>query len=476
MNDSNDSLSQKFSPAWLERMQSIIPKDQWNRFLEACIEPLPKTIRTKKVFKNKGSWNLSPVAEIPEAHFLHSDITLGKTIPHYIGEAYSATLSSLLAVHILDPQPDEKILDMCAAPGSKTTFISDRMNNTGTLIANEMKPNRSHILKQNINRMGCWNTLTTQKDARDLPDFFHEEFDRILLDAPCSSEGYGRKDAKFYTHTWKEKNIEYTAQLQKQLITAAFEMLQIGGEMLYSTCTAAPEENEMVVQHLLDTYSEAELIPIDLGAIPHTDGISTFREQKICSDKVAQSVKRLYPHLQSGEWNSEFFFLAKIKKTELTRRSFHEPDIPSSPYEKLKKNKTAEILTILRKRYGIEREHFKGTALLEKNNIIYLSTPDLSWFLKRIKAQHVGIPLFNRETGILTDFAIHFGSFATHNVLELTEEQKEKFLYGYDLLLPDFDFEHGQEIIVRFEGTALGYGKFVQGKLKNKLDRWRVWR
>ena len=113
------------------------------------------------------------------------------------------------------------------------------------------------------------------------------------------------------------------------------------------------------------------------------------------------------------------------------------PNIPSSPYEKLKKNKTAEILTLLRKQYGIEREHFNGTAILEKNNDLFLTTPDLSWFLKRIKGQHVGMPIYNRETGITTDLAIHFGSFATQKVIELTAEQKEKFMYGYDLPLPD---------------------------------------
>lgn len=475
MTSSPKKSTEKLPARFLERMQEIIPSQEWDDFLNKCMDPLPKTIRTTQKFKKSGLWNIHPVPSLPSTYFFQEMFPIGKTISHFCGDCFSSSLSSLLAVEVLNPQPHEKILDMCASPGSKTTAIAERMENTGTLIANEVKPPRLKALHQNIERMGVYNTITTQYDARNLPQFFGEEFNRVLLDAPCSGEGFGRKDPLFYKNTWKEKNIFLCAQLQKQLILSAFEMLELNGEMIYSTCTAAPEENEMVVQHLLDTYPEAEIIPITLS-VPHTNGIDTFFDQKICSKEVAQSSCRLYPHQRSSEWDSEFFFLARIRKKELIQRSFDPPPLPNSPYEKLKKNKRAEIITQLFKQYGIPKESFHGSVFLEKNNDIFLSSPDLSWFLRRIKGQQSGLHIFNRETGITSNLAIHFGSHATEKVFHISEKSEaDKFLAGYTLFLTEnHTFIHGDIIIITFENKALGIGKVIQNTLKNKLDRWRI--
>ncbi len=472
MKNSYKKSTEKFPPRWIERMKSIIPHTEWDTFLEHCTDPLPKTIRIINITKN-NNFELKKTS-IQNAFFYNSPTPIGKTIPHFCGEWYSSSLSSLLAVECLDPKPNEKILDMCASPGSKTTFIADKMENTGVLIANEIKRARIPALQQNILRMGVHNTIITQYDATQLPDFFGEEFDRILLDAPCSGDGFGRKDKNFYRTLWKEKNITFCAQLQKKLITSAFEMLNLGGEMIYSTCTGAPEENEMIVQFLLDTYPEAELIPITLANIPHTNGIHTFEEQEICTNKTASLTYRFYPHLRNTEWDSEFFFIARIRKKELTQRSFTPPDIPSSPYQKLKKNQRAEIISFLSKTFGIDRTLFGSQSILEYNETFILAAPDISWLLKRIKAEFVGLPLL--EKGIITNhFAIHFGKQSQKNTIIVSPEEGTRFLYGYTVEAhSQNNITHPEQVLIRTQDHCLGFGKRINQSIKNKLDRWRI--
>lgn len=474
------SLEKHFPAQWIERMKEIIPEGEREDFWASSISPLPKTVRIRGDVSSFDGYDLRDIAQIPEAKFitLPPDKPLGKLIPHFTGQMYAASLSSLLAVHLLDPRPEEKILDMCASPGSKSTFIAERMEQTGLLIANELKGNRLPALKQNLDRMGVRNTLVTQKDGTDLPTFFGEEFDKILLDAPCSGDSNGRKDEKFFIKKWREKNIALLSSLQKKLIVSAFEMLKIDGELLYSTCTASPEENEAVIQYLLDTYPDhAEIVPLNLPKIPHKKGVSSFFEQKICSEKTASAVLRLYPHLKNEKWDSEFFFLARIRKKNLTQRSFSPPMISTSPYEILKKNKKAEIITLLRKNYGIDPEPLKKLTFLERENNIYVNTSLASSYLKRTHTLRPGLLIYHREKGITTAFTHHLAQTATQQIYDTSPEDCIKFLYGYDLFLPDnHPFKNGQQILIRYKSTFLGNGKVVGKKLKNKLDKKEVLR
>jgi len=204
-----------FPQRFIERIHEILPPEEWDDFFHKATEPLPRTVRiTSNSLSSKKIppfWHLSPVAEIPETYFIERDnqqeLPLGKTLEHFSGEMYVASLSSLLAVHVLDPQPEEKILDISAAPGSKTTFIADKMKQTGVLVANEPSSSRSAKLSANLDRMGVLNCVLFQQDGTILDRMFEQEFDRILLDAPCSSEGFGRKRSDFFEKTWQERKI-----------------------------------------------------------------------------------------------------------------------------------------------------------------------------------------------------------------------------------------------------------------------------
>jgi len=462
-----------------ERIKNILPPEEWEAFFECCTEPLPKTIRIAKNAALPKNWDLKPVAGIPEAAFItrpdQQEVALGKTLPHFSGQIYIATLSSLLPITILDPQPEEKILDMCAAPGSKTTFISERMDNTGVLVANELSSSRSKKLTANIDRMGCINTVVTQSDGLFMNKFFNQEFDRILLDAPCSSEGYGRKDAKFFKNQWKESKIFAAAKIQKKLIESAFKMLRPDGVMIYSTCTSAPEENEEVVQHLVDLFpEEVEILNIDLGEVPHSDGIAGF--------EFSQHVKRLWPHKRrgngelgrgNGEWDSECFFLARItKKSPLKKQNPVKKHLRG--LDMLGKNKCAEVFTRLHKKFGFPKDLFAKKTILDREGELFLASKLAGLFAMRNLHRKVGLRLLDKDGNLESAFALAFGKHANKNIVQLKADQKDRWLAGYDIEFPTpLAFENSTEVIVMFEDYCLGTGKILKDgkKLKNKLSR-----
>ncbi len=469
-----------FPEKFIERVKEILPANQVETFLERSTEPLPKTVRLRPECNIPKDWILKPVTEMPEAFFIdREDRTkpLGKTREHFSGEMYIATLSSLLAAKILAPEPGEKVLDMCAAPGSKTTFLADQMNQEGILVANELSASRSKKLAANIDRLGCINTVITQIDGTYMDTFFDQEFDRILLDAPCSSEGAGRKQSDFFEKFWSERKIYEAAKVQKKLIVSAFKMLRPGGEMIYSTCTTAPEENESVVQHLINIFDEnVEILPIDLGSIPHGTGLKKFYEQKF-DTKITEYARRLWPHLYNEKWDSESFFICRIrKKNGLSRQPATKARIAAG-LKHFGKNQAAEIFSRISKNYDIPKDTWKKYSLLEHGGEIFLCTKDVALFATRNAHRRAGMHIEDKYGNPTNAFAMRFGRLANNNIVQLTKEEANKFLEGADIQFPEpLDMKDGTTVLVREENRCLGWGKSMQKgyRLKNRLDRGTI--
>lgn len=224
------------------------------------------------------------------------------------GNIYIQSLSSMIPVIFLHPQSDEEILDLCAAPGSKTTQIAMHMQNQGRIAAVEKVKPRFFKLKQNLAQQGASCVQTYLKDGIIIGKLCPSRFDRVLLDAPCSSEGrFNAEDAKSYQF-WSEKKIAEMARKQWQLLQSAFHALKPGGTLIYSTCTFAPEENEMILAKLLAKFPNTFSIePISIPIENAQPGLTQWQDQ-ILDPSLEKCVRILPNEIMDG------FFVARLQK------------------------------------------------------------------------------------------------------------------------------------------------------------------
>ncbi len=286
-------------PSGPTRYSEIV--DDWDAFLETSQSPLPYVVRTNTLKidsaalrKRLLSLDLRPTPYPWCEELFEVSKPPGASLEHWLGLYYVQEAVQAVPVLALDPQPDETILDLCAAPGGKSTYISARMQNQGTLVANEPSGRRQMALLANINRLGVLNAMIAAYRGENFP--MRTRFDRILVDAPCSAEGTLRKESSVRRGATTAA-IGRLTHLQKALIVRAFDLLAPGGVLVYSTCTFAPEENESVVAHLL-RERDARIVPIEVS-IPSCPGLEAWQDEAY--PKQIQECVRIYPHhLNSG--------------------------------------------------------------------------------------------------------------------------------------------------------------------------------
>jgi len=280
-----------------------------NRFLET-MEGRPKQyIRTntikisstdlKKKLTSKG-FQLGATVIQDVFAVEKSSLPIGATAEYLLGYYYIQDLSSCIAVEELDVHENQIILDMASAPGGKTTFIAQKMRNTGCIVALDINSARINSLVSNIARCGVMNCSIYRMDSRQISEL-NLRFDRVLLDAPCSCEGVIIKDKTRKTsHTTQD--IEYCFSNQMQLIEAAVKVVRPGGLLVYSTCSFAPEENENIINSLLYRF-DIKIEPIEHG----TEGLTSFGHFRFHDD--LKNTKRLYPHIH----DTLGFYIAKVR-------------------------------------------------------------------------------------------------------------------------------------------------------------------
>ncbi len=240
-----------------------------------------------------------------------SDVSFGKHAYHLAGLYYLQDPSAMSAVTLLDPQPGERVLDLAAAPGGKTTHLAARMQGSGLLVANEIKEKRLGHLVVNVERWGAGNVVITNETPERLADAFGAWFDRVLVDAPCSGEGMFRKDRSARLD-WSPGMVEGCALRQSNILRVAANLVRPGGHLLYSTCTFAPEEDEAVIARFLAEFPEYEAVPVllfpgfmpgrpdwmDFSTISAERGQSNTNKTKV---KELENAVRLFPHRVQGE-------------------------------------------------------------------------------------------------------------------------------------------------------------------------------
>lgn len=303
-----------------EKLFNLFTPSEALEFFEANEVKRPVTIRTNTMktrrrdlaqcLVNRGV-NLQPIGAWTKVglQIFDSQVPIGATPEYLAGHYILQAASSFLPVMALDPHENERILDMAAAPGGKTTYISALMKNTGCVFANDANKTRTRSLIANIQRLGCKNTVVCNYDAREFPKVIGG-FDRVLLDAPCSGTGVIAKDESV-KQSRTEKDFMQIPHLQKQLLLSAIDSvdahLATGGVLVYSTCSVAVEENEAVVDYALRKRPNVKLV--DAGLQFGKEGFVSFRGRHFHSSLAL--TRRYYPHT----YNVDGFFVAKFKKT-----------------------------------------------------------------------------------------------------------------------------------------------------------------
>lgn len=293
--------------AFLSRMQQLLPeKSDYEAFIQSYDKDHYQALRVNPLKGDAGTLfshlgcTLTPVPWCSTGFYYPQKLHPGKSPYHEAGAYYIQEPSAMAPAAYLDAQPGEKILDLCAAPGGKSTQIAGSMQGQGLLISNEIHPARARILAENIERMGISNAIVTNMAPAELSAHFPLFFDRIMVDAPCSGEGMFRKNEEAISQ-WSPENVALCAQRQQEILEQADLMLRMGGRMVYSTCTFSPEEDEQCILQFLDSHPLYRLIQV-----PLYDGMQHGLI------KEAESAIRLWPHKLHGEGH----FVAVLQKGE----------------------------------------------------------------------------------------------------------------------------------------------------------------
>lgn len=310
-------------------MQGLLDPREYDSFLKSYEQERHQALRVNTgkmksdVFWALAPFHLRPVPWVKEGFYYEAADRPGKHPYHEAGLYYIQEPSAMSVAALAAAEPGERILDLCAAPGGKTTQLAAAMGGQGLLVSNEIHPARAKILAQNVERMGIPNALVTNESPASLVERFPAFFDRVIVDAPCSGEGMFRKEEQA-TIQWSPENVALCAERQSEILESAANMLRPGGRLVYSTCTFAPEENEGTIFAFLKKHPE-----FSVEAVPAYEGFDTghpewlpgweeeVKEQGASGEQLQEQLQeqlrrtfRLWPHRLEGEGH----FVAILKK------------------------------------------------------------------------------------------------------------------------------------------------------------------
>ena len=307
---------------FVQRMKSLLAQD-YAAFENAVNQEPVKAFRvnTDKItlsdFEKINVFSSEKIPFVENGFYLDFE-KVGNHPYHHAGMIYVQEPAAMMPAECIDINPEWKILDMCAAPGGKSTQLKNKLGEKGVLVSNEFVPSRCKILTGNIERLGLCNTVTTCMDTSKLAKLYPKTFDLVMVDAPCSGEGMFRKDDVAITE-WNLQNVAKCAERQTEILENAALAVRDGGYIIYATCTFSLEENEKMVDLFLQRHSEYELVQVNSKVKEHTvDGILFDG----CHSKTINYTRRFYPHISKGEGqfaavlhntNGENYEAAKIK-------------------------------------------------------------------------------------------------------------------------------------------------------------------
>ena len=455
--------------SFLDLMREAMPAHlSFDDFIAACGRPLRRSIRVNTLKISVADflrlvapygWQLTPVPWCEEGFWIEREdedaLALGSTAEHLSGLFYIQEASSMLPVSALfaDDNHPRAVMDVAAAPGSKTTQIAARMGNDGLILANEFSASRVKVLHANISRCGVSNVALTHFDGRVFGPALPEAFDAILLDAPCSGEGVVRKDPDALKN-WSPESNRDIADTQRALIDSAFHALRPGGMLVYSTCTLNREENEDVVAWLLARYPQAVDVSPLADLFPGADRALT-----------AEGYLHVFPQI----YDCEGFFVARLKKTAAV------PPLPAPGYKVGKfpftpmKSRDAAAVEKAAAEVGLQWR--SGLSLWQRDKEIWLFPDGIEALAGKVRFSRIGLRLaetFNKGYRWQHEAVIAL-PFNSEFTFELNESDAAEWYRGRDVWPEPAPAR--QEVIVTHQGFPLGLAKRVGSRLKNSYPR-----
>ena len=420
---------------FLDRMKVQLG-EEYPQYLQSLERPRAVALRFNPLKGEQPTMPFvqDPVPWEPMGYYYDPESRPGLHPYHEAGVYYLQEASAMAPVALLDPQPGERICDLCAAPGGKSTQIAGRLQAEGFLLCNEYSPKRAKILSRNIERLGIANALVTnetpQNLAKHLPGYFH----RVLIDAPCSGEGMFRKEEAAVTD-WSQETVEMCARRQAEILDAGSRLVCPGGRLVYSTCTFAPEENEQAIAAFLER--NPDFYPETVEAPWFTPG--------------EQGSFRLWPHKLLGEGH----FAAVLRRKG-------EQELSEAP-------KTGEKLPKLWLEFAKELNITlpEGKAVLFGQSL-YWAPPEMPE-LRGLKVLRPGLELgeikkdrFEPAHGL----ALWLQACKNTHDLKAEDPQTAKYMHGETIPCDCKGWT-----LVRVDGYSIGWGKGDQTVLKNHYPK-----
>ncbi len=441
-------------PDYTARMQTLLG-EQYEDYLNALQKPPVKGFRvnTEKIslaeFEKINPFGNRKIPYVENGFYLDAQ-KVGNHPYHHAGMIYVQEPAAMAPAECVDVNPDWFVLDLCAAPGGKSTQLKNKLGENGVLVSNEIISSRCKILTGNVERLGLKNTVTTCMSPEKIAKTFPETFDLIMVDAPCSGEGMFRKE-DIAIDEWSKENVIKCAARQQDILNQAVKALKSGGTIVYATCTFSLEENEKTIDAFLKEHPDFTLIPVKEEVKKATaDGI--FFEGCTCEN--IKEARRFYPHTGEGEGQ----FMAVLRQNDASLS-------PQKPHKKTKEKVDAMVFDFLKDTLL----DFNPQQVMIYNGKPVYFTPD--FIVPPATAFSCGVTIGEVKKNYLQphhQFFMAMGKQFRRKIdLNPDGEEIQKYLHGEEI---EVTCENGWAVIT-LNGCPLGGVKVVNGKAKNHYPK-----
>ncbi len=440
--------------AFEKRMKELLG-EEFEDYKKALEKPPVRAFRvnTDKIsladFEKINEFSSEKIAYADTGYYFSYD-KIGNHPFHHAGMIYVQEPGAMAPAECIDIDPDWKILDMCAAPGGKSTQLKNKLGEKGILVSNEIIPSRCKILTGNIERLGLERVVTTCLDTNRLAILYPCTFDLIMVDAPCSGEGMFRKE-EIAIDEWSEANVKMCAERQLQILENAAVCLKDGGYIVYATCTFSLEENEKTIDRFLQLHPEFEIVPVKQSVIDSTSEGIAFDG---CQTQNIHFARRFYPHKSKGEGQ----FIAVLHHKGTRRLSAKNTVSSKEKVDKAVFDFLDSVLT----------DYHKENVIMYNGNPVYF-TPDFE--VKKGSAFSCGVTIGEIRKNYILPHHQFFMAMGKNfkNKIDLTpnSEELKKYLHGEEFTT---DCENGWAVVTVC-GCSVGGVKVVSGRAKNHYPK-----